>query len=129
MNENELAEFESEDERRERQEFKAAIDEYERTHPLDSPEQQAIDAEDRRMPERFAGEWVAYQDHWDGTTLTRTILAHSPEWNTLREQLAAYPDEQLRDAATLYVDPPNLALCTRVLTGEIRFRPDAHQER
>lgn len=128
MDENEPTEFLSEDERRERQEVDAWIDEYERTHPLDSPEQQAIDAEDLRMPERFPSELVTYHDHWDGTNLTRTILAHAADWKALREQLAAYPDELLQDSSTMYVDPPNQALCTRLWTHPPRPHGDGRQE-
>lgn len=124
MSENARTEFDPEGLREMRQ-FHAEIEEYERNHPLDSKEQQAIDAEDVRLPERFPGEFVAYQDHWDGTTLTRTILGHSADPRRLRELLAPLPDEERERITTTYVDPPNQSLCTRALTGEIRFRPDA----
>lgn len=128
MNENERTELDPEEELRQLREFHAEIEEYERNNPLDSKQQQAIDAEDVRLPERFPGEFVAYQDHWDGTTFTRTILAHAPDPRTLRNLLAVYTDEQLQDLITTYVDPPNTALCTRLWTNPPRPRNDTPQE-
>jgi hypothetical protein len=118
----------TEDELKELRRFHAEIEEYERNHPTDPRREAAEDAENLRMAERFPGELVYYTDAWDGTTLTRTILAHAPNWKLLREQLAGYPEEQLEAGTATYIDPPNQSLCTRALTGEIRIRADARRE-
>ena len=118
----------TDDELNELRQFHAEIEEYERTHPIDPVRQAAVDAEDARLPERFPGELVACLDTWDGAALTRTILAHAPDWKTLRSLLAAYPEGQLEEATITYVDPPNQSLCTRALTGEIRVRQGAPRE-
>lgn len=97
-------------------EFAAEIEAYERDHF--DPARQA--AEDLTLNARFPGQLVAYVDAWDGKTLTRRVLAHAPGWRLLREALAAYPEAEIESATVRYIDPPNIALCTRALTGEIR---------
>jgi hypothetical protein len=114
----------TDDELNELRQFHAEVEEYERAHPADPKREAAEDAESLKLQAQFPGEYVAYLDTWDGETLTRTVLAHARRNVDLEPALDRLSEAERERVSVVYIDSPNIALCTRVQTGEIRARQD-----
>lgn len=92
------------DELKELERAEAEIAEYERTH-FDPAREAAEDAEHAKFQELYPGEFVVYLDSWDGTVLTRQVLAHDADMSKIIKIADTWPVET-QDAARIdYLDP------------------------
>jgi hypothetical protein len=98
--------------------FAAEIEAYERAH-FDPVRDAAEDAEYEKLVARYPGEWVAFLDAWDGQTLTRQVLVHEADLGRYMAVAETWPEDVRERVQVTYIHPPG-ALCTRILTGEIR---------
>jgi hypothetical protein len=115
----------TDDELNELRQFHAEVEEYVRNNPIDPKREAAEDAESLKLQAQFPGEFVAYLDTWDGQTLTRKVIAHARRHREIGPALEQLSEAEREVVSVVYIDPPNVALCTRVQTGEIRARQDA----
>ena len=96
------------------------IEAYDRNHH-DPTREAAEIAAYHRLVEQFPGQHVAYVDIWDGTTLTRQILAHDTDIGRLATLAHTWPADTVEQVRVEYAEPVNGGLALLTAQADVRL--------